>query len=355
MLRLAAPNLSRRATLLGLGGLGLGLLAPSRPAHAAVPAAEWTLFRRRFIQPDGRVLDTGNGGQSHSEGQGWGMLFAARFDDRETFNRIHAWTARVLTRPSDALHAWRCAPNTIRVDDLNNATDGDLLIAWALLEAARRWHDPALAEAGARLAADILRLLVREIGPHRVLVPGLRGFEHPDYLVVNPSYYVFPAFPALAAACPDPAWLDVAAHAIGMFRQSRFGTWNLPPDWLAISGRPGPGRPAPGWPSRFSFDAVRVPLYMIWAGLGAEPAVLGAARLWTDARHRTMPAWVDLNSGETPGYTAPSGIAAVARLTIATALGRGRATELPSVALATDYYSAALTLLTHLAWQDRGP
>lgn len=90
------------------------------------------------------------------------------------------------------LSAWRCGLGSAEiVDDLNNATDGDLTIAWALLKAGRGWNDPELTEAAPRLAADILRLLMREVGGRRVLLPGLRGFEHTDYVAVK------------LAGCPD--------------------------------------------------------------------------------------------------------------------------------------------------------
>jgi len=342
-------SLSRR---LALGGLGALLLHPQALA-ATVDLADWLNFRGRFVQANGRVIDTGNGGQSHTEGQGWAMLFAQRFNDRDSFERIHAWTQRVLRRPGDALHAWRCRPGAGEVvDDLNNATDGDVFIAWALLEAGARWNDASLTAEGTALAADILRLLMRGHAGRHVLIPSLRGFEHSDYMVVNPSYYIFPAFPVLAAACPDPAWLEVAADGLDLLRAARFGRFGLTPDWLAISSGTGEITPAPGWPVRFSFDAVRVPLYMTWAGLSAESAVVNPARWWADFSRRSQPAWVDLATGATSGDPAPSGMAAIATLTIAGVGGGVQA--LPGVAQAHDYYSAALTLLARLAWADAG-
>ena len=77
---------------------------------SAEPVGNWQLFRTRCITADGRVIDAENGGVSHSEGQGWGMLFAVAFDDRRTFDRILNWTAGNLRRPRDALHAWRYDP-----------------------------------------------------------------------------------------------------------------------------------------------------------------------------------------------------------------------------------------------------
>ena len=47
------------------------------PAAGAEATAEWQLFRNRFVDSEGRLIDTGNQGISHSEGQGWGLIFAA--------------------------------------------------------------------------------------------------------------------------------------------------------------------------------------------------------------------------------------------------------------------------------------
>jgi len=35
-------------------------------------------YQSKFISPEGRVIDDANGGISHSEGQGYGMLIAVR-------------------------------------------------------------------------------------------------------------------------------------------------------------------------------------------------------------------------------------------------------------------------------------
>src|SRR5690606_25275712 len=67
----------RRAAIFVLG-LATSLAAP---IAAASTDTLWTDFRTRFIADDGRVVDTGSGGVSHSEGQGWSMLFAEANDD----------------------------------------------------------------------------------------------------------------------------------------------------------------------------------------------------------------------------------------------------------------------------------
>lgn len=329
--------------------LAAPLLALPRPVRA--DAGAWPAFRDRFMTGEGRVVDTGNRNISHSEGQGWAMLAAVRADDGAAFSLLWRWTRQHLRRPHDALSAWRFRPGH-GVDDMNNATDGDLFIAWALLEGGARWHEPELARQGEAVARDILRLLVRPAGRHVVLLPGAHGFEHAAHTVVNPSYYAFPAIRALARAVPDPAWLRIAADGLALLRDGGFGRWSLPPDWLAVPRGEGELAPAPGWPARFSYDAVRVPLYLAWAGLEGEPAANRATRFWFDPAHRRLPAWADLATNGVSPYTATGGIAAVAHFM--QGLYSGRLAGVSPLPGRDDYYSAALQLLVRLADSGRG-
>lgn len=365
VLTLVPPaTLSRRAALLALPAAGLAsLLAPGLAAAQApsdMQRAEWLAFRERFMMPDGRIIDTGNQNVSHTEGQGWAMMSAVRADDRASFERILQWTVATLRRPQDELFSWRFRPGASNpVDDPNNATDGDLFIAWALLEAGERWGNAEHTAQGTAIARDILRLLVRRAGPYAVLLPGARGFERADHTVINPSYYAFPAIRALARAVPDPAWLRVAVDGVTLMRQGRFGRWGLPPDWLAVSRVDGVLTLPGDWAPRFSYDAVRVPLYMAWVGMGREPGLTGPADFWNDPRHRHMPAWTDLTTNSTSPYAASPGIAGVAALAMARRpAGPGRANRLamPGTAVPAmpDYYSGALSLLCTLAARDSG-
>ena len=85
-------------------------------------------FKRQFIAfnalfiDGGRVVDTGNNSVSHSEGQGYGLLFAVHADEQQTFDALWAWTRDTLQR-EDTLFHWRfspCASNDKRcIDDLS--------------------------------------------------------------------------------------------------------------------------------------------------------------------------------------------------------------------------------------------
>lgn len=109
--------------------------------------------------------------------------------------------------------------------------------------------------------------------------------------------------------------------------------------------------PAGGWPVRFSYDAVRIPLWLAWAGLRDEPALRNARRFW--AAQAALPAWVDLATDVPSPYPAPPGIAAIAQL----ALADGRAAPLlpapRDILSAKDYYTIALGLLAVAAGEDR--
>ncbi len=318
--------------------------------HSAAMRQDWLAFRHHYVTPEGRVIDTGNGNASHSEGQGWGLMAAQAADDPDTFARLLEWTTHNLRRrSSDALHAWRYKPSDANpVSDLNNATDGDLFIAAALARAARRWQRPEYAAQAARLAGDILGL-VRTAGARTVLLPGANGFDKPDCLVVNPSYYTFGLFSDLAALAPSPRWQSLRQEGLALVLQARYGRWGLPPDWVRVDRRDGSLAIAPGWPPRFSWDAIRVPMHLAWAGISAKPLFDSFRQYWTAGA--MAPAWVDLVTGETPAYAAPAGIRAVAALAMR-ANSLDGAAAFPAIMSANDYYGAGLVLLSRIAAEE---
>ena len=118
----------------------LALLATIMTGLTACAADnDWDTFKQGFVEADGRVVDTGQARISHSEGQGFAMVFATHYDDRPTFERLWQWTQRNLQVRDDALLAWRWESQR-GVTDRNNATDGDLLVAWALVRASEKWR-----------------------------------------------------------------------------------------------------------------------------------------------------------------------------------------------------------------------
>jgi endoglucanase len=321
------------------------------PLAAASTGVAWSDFRERFVGVDGRVIDTGSGGVSHSEGQGWSMLFAEANDDRASFDRIWKWTREHLELDDSALFAWRWNPAAeTPVDDPNNSTDADLTIAWALERAARRWHEPAYGEASQRIRDAIRRQLLRIRDGRYVLLPGRRGFERDAGLVLNPSYLVVPALRAFAHLEPEHEWDRVLADGLELLRDARFGRHGLAPDWLLLASD-GRLAPAPGWPPRFGFDAVRVPLYLVWGAITDADQLAPYRNYWSCAGEscaRPVPAWVDLATGESAEFSASEGVRAVRSLVL------GDPGAIPQRAdKGADYYSSALLLLARIALAER--
>jgi endoglucanase len=254
---------------------GAGETGPLRPA--VITPAEWGEYTTRFLTPDGRVVDREGGGITHSEGQGYGMLLALEAGDRAAFDRIWRFTRQNMQIRGDGLIAWRWDPRTFpRVVDGNNASDGDVLIAYALVAGAAVWNDRALMRDGDRIVRAIADTLVTRERGFAVLRPGAYGFDRPSGAVLNLSYYVYPAFRMFAAVRPDGPWARLVADGERLTAAARFGPLALPPDWVAIDGD------ALALPADFraasSYDAVRIPLYMMLDGaLPAQLAIFDAA------------------------------------------------------------------------------
>ncbi|GBU19974.1 glycosyl hydrolase family 8 [Methylobacterium sp.] len=336
--------------------------APARagagPALAGtLDAAAWAVYRARFVTERGRVVDTANGGISHSEGQGYGMLLAVAAGDRAAFERIWGWTRANLMVRSDALAAWRWAPDhRPGVSDMNNATDGDILVAWALTEAAEAWGEPAYRTAARRIAVEFGRKTILFKDPHGPLIlPGVSGFsarDRADGPLVNLSYWVFPAFQRLGLVAPEYDWASVIRSGVEILRRARFGPSNLPTEW--ISAREDALRPADGFPALFSYNAVRVPLYLAWAGVGRPEDYAPFKTLWGGLDRERLPI-VDTRDGRPVEWLTEPGYAALPALVACAVDATPIPEALTTVQDGQNYYPTTLHLLTLAAARMRYP
>lgn len=317
-------------------------------------AAAWEAYASRFLSPEGRIVDNGNAGISHSEGQGYGLLLAAKAGDAKRFETLWRWTQRTLMVRQDGLAAWKWDPAGKGVVDPNNATDGDVLIAWGLAEGSKRFGRPDYRAAAERLARAVGANAVVIAKPLPYLLPGVAGFragEQPDGPVVNPSYWVFPALTAFTELAPAVNWTALRKAGLALVDQSRFGTLNLPTDWESLAG-PHP-RPAANFPQSFGYNAIRIPLYLALDGGEDARAVLRRfAGAWTRSTSPTglieskeaavtLPVWQ-------PGYDL---VLAVARCVTA-----GEAVPPEMISTRSDlYYPETLRLLSVIALQERFP
>ena len=331
----------------------LAMLVPALVAimtgvTACAANSDWDNFKQGFVEADGRVVDTGQARISHSEGQGFALLFAVHYDDRPTFERLWQWTQRNLQVRDDALLAWKWEAQR-GVTDRNNAADGDILVAWALVRASEKWRVPEYAAAGKRIAQDVRAKLVKRVAHGTVLVPGLEGFDKPEGLTINLSYWVFPAFRDLARVDPAAEWEDLGKSGTTILAYSYFGRWRLPPDWLKLGEKVTPGGPPP---ERFGYDAVRIPLYLVWGRRETEALMRPYRDFWGHFEGQRLPAWTNLKDDSVDSGGADAGIRAIAQMT--REWPQARADRLPALDRGQSYYSAVLLLLCKVALRERG-
>jgi endoglucanase len=316
----------------------------------------WRTYKAKFVTDAGRIVDTANGLISHSEGQGYGLLLAVAAGDRPTFDRIWGWTRANLAVRNDELMAWRWEPDhRPAVADLNDAADGDILLAWALTEAAEAWADDAYRVAARRIAVEVGRKLVlwkAPTGP--LLLPAVAGFaaeDRSDGPVVNLSYYIFPAFQRLALAAPEFDWDGLSRSGLRLLEASRFGEQYLPVEWISLAGE-GP-HAADGFAANFAFNAIRIPLYLAWSGVAKREHYAPFVAAWSKQGVQNL-ATLDVKSGNAVDRLGEAGYGAIPALASCATSGTPWPANLKSLQVA-NYYSTTLQMLSLVAVRMRYP
>lgn len=304
---------------------------------------DWNFYKNSFIKDNGQSMDTFMK-VTHSEGQGWSMVFAQHAGDRETFDRIYVWTKDKLIRP-DGLFSWKWDDKSpIKIDDPNNATDGDLHIAMALIRAGQEWNRADYLTHGRSLARIIHRKLVKKYEEKTYLMPGVHGFEHSNGLLLNPSYYNFAAIRTLANAFPHRDWINLEKDGLDMISIATYGRFNLPPDWIRRS-KDGFNTNT-GRNHRFGYDAMRVPLYMVWSGFSNFPVVINSHNFWKQTK---MP-WTEFREGFRPPYRPGNGVNSISAL-VQHKL-ENKPIIWPDIRTSDNYYQASLQMLSRMAFEE---
>ena len=294
------------ALLAGIFYLSLQTV-PAEAQQPMITTEAWQAYKTKFLDPGGRVIDDGNGNISHSEGQGYGLLLSVLAGSQADFALIWTFTRTELLLRDDGLAAWKWSPGTKpHVTDINNASDGDILIAYALGLAGQQWSRRDYTTAGAAIARAILARTVFQNNGRTLLLPGAAGFsasDRQDGPVINPSYWIFEAFPVLDQMAPSPAWGKLRDDGIALINELRFGPKQLPADWVSLKPSP---KPASGFPAEYGYNALRIPLYLARGGV-TDRQLLSRFRQATSGVNDAI-ATVDLHSGTTrtnlsdPGY-----------------------------------------------------
>ena len=230
--------------------------------------ALWVRYVATFVAGDGRVIDRSAADRSTSEGQAYALFFALVADDRALFDRLLHWTEQNLAQGdlSRQLPAWHWGKRRDGgwgVIDANSASDADLWLAYALLEAGRLWSQPRYGELARGVLGNVAaREIAQVAGAGTVLLPGPSGFALDGGYRVNPSYEP-PQVLRRLAQLPGP-WRALAESAAR--RLQAFASGGAVPDWAVVR----PGRPLSEDPVHGrtgSYDAIRA---YLWVGMSPE-------------------------------------------------------------------------------------
>ncbi|MDH4226925.1 MAG: glycosyl hydrolase family 8 [Deltaproteobacteria bacterium] len=341
----------RAARALSIAAAACAALLIAAVPNASAKESRWERYKNGFITVDGRTIDYGQGHISHSEGQGYAMFLAVANNDKKTFETLWKWTQDNLMVREDNLFAWewgRREDGTWSVIDKNNATDGDIMIAYALIRASAKWKTPEYLDSAKKIIADIRKLLVYERHGRTFLLPSVFGFVKDGSVMLNPSYAILPAYRAFSKVDNKKFWEKVFKDSRVIMREICFGSMCLPADWVETKN--GSMGAAFDRSVFFGADAVRVILYAAAADVSAMPE--GADKMLRFySNNGYIPLSVDLKNDFLSLTPAPGGYYAVYALA---ALKKGDGTlylklkkeaDKKLEAEKDDYYSLSLHLL----------
>jgi len=315
----------------------------------------WWLYKSAFME-GGKIVDRSNGNITHSEGQGYGMLLAVAADDRDAFTALWSWTEKQLFVRGDGLAAWKWDPSSNpHVSDPNNASDGDLLIAWALMRAGQKWANPGYTDkAKAIVAALTEKAIVNDPAYGVLLLPAAQGFsasEQPDGPVVNLSYWIFPAIRDLGTISKDFPAKDLLQTGTKLLKTARFGSSQMPSDWISLKGEY--PRPAQKFAPNFGYDAVRIPLYAAWYGPEQSQLLAKVYDRWNKGNANTVQV-IELATASPLVAMPDPGYQAVSEL-LSCSLGKSADLHAIGAFEPTEYYPSTLHLISIVAISERYP
>jgi endoglucanase len=345
--------------------------APFVPSSSACTQAwpRWAQFKHDFISPDGRVIDVGSADlRTVSEGQSYALFFALVANDRAAFDALLRWTENNLAAGDLAAHlpAWlwgRTPDGRWTVLDDNSASDADLWIAYALLEAGALWQERSYTARGTLVAKHVLdREAANLPGLGFTLLPGAAGFHPtPDQWRVNPSYVPLQVIRGigtrLAGESRAARLLETSQRLISSTAPKGFA-----PDWaLYRAGKDNGFAPDADTHATGGYDAIRV---YLWAGMldSQDPdskRLLAQFAPFAEfiAAHGAPPETVDTTTGAAGANLGNAGFSAaavpflIARGETALADAQAARVDVLDGQMPPGYYTRVLTLFG-FGWRD---
>lgn len=235
--------------------------------------SSWELYKKKFINEDGRVIDFSQNDITTSEGQSYALLRAVWVDDKETFDLVWKWTKENLDRPNDNLFGWRWGEREDKTYGFiseggdNSATDADQDIALALIFASSRWGDKIYEDESKKILEDMWNSNTATASGKRYLIAG-NWAQNQNELVINPSYFAPYAWKIFAKVDREHDWTSLVDPAYELLNKAstekldKEKAVGLPPDWVVLDKKTGIVKPPVNlgsFTTNYSFDALRTP------------------------------------------------------------------------------------------------
>lgn len=357
-----APNTGGAAGANGSGSGGASVTGGSGGAttstwHAATGTSlseqklsdEYTAWKAAHAQNcnNGSWVVKKDAGSVVSEGIGYGMLLSANRGDRMLFDGLWKYYGDHLD-PKGLMNWATGVCDPAGNNNANAATDGDLDVAMALIQANKVWPEGGyLALAGA-LTDKIIQHETEECSGRAILRPGdmFGGCSDMGNAKINPSYFAPGYYRVFAHYFPTQAarWNALIDGSYELFPlyQARMG--GLVPDWSKVDGSDWYG-------AGYSYDACRTP----WRVM-VDYAWTGDARALTFLKN--VNTWVDANG--LVNSTQPNNSAFVGALALASAYDQAKLDAAVTTWLASKgddmpYFQGTLRVLYLLAAAGKFP
>jgi len=225
----------------------------------------YNLYRTNVIQPNGRVIDWQNKAVTHSEGIGYSLFFAVKMSDKDTFYKVFYWFKRNIPLNDKGLIPWLWGKNSKGgwgILDFNDATDGNLWIAYALLLGYEKWRDEEFKEFAINLIKNIKKYDVLLHKNCVFLLPASKFFVGSKSLTINPSYYAPFIFAKFYKYDKDPIWLELINQSFKIWYFVSVTPYHLFPEWIDIDLKTCKVTKIYGI---MGFNSIRIPIWILYS------------------------------------------------------------------------------------------
>lgn len=204
--------------------------------NAIVLEDSWQHFKNKFIVDYGQVVDPQQNNMTTSSGQAHAMLRAVEEDDRNTFSGTWQWSKDHLQyRLNDKLlsHVWeKDAAGIYSTTNTNASCDANQQMAYALLQAGKKWKSNKYTRDGETLARDWWsKCVIDRNGTLYVaaFADGAADLRPIDTATFNPVIYRY-----MATQMPGLQWTKLTADGYATY-QTIVQQNGTVPNWFLLA------------------------------------------------------------------------------------------------------------------------